>query len=312
MFFHAMWRYAPIMTSAPNPAPEGDPHPALTIGELARRTGVNPATLRMWEARHGFPAPQRLGSGHRRYAEEQVAAVDRVLRRRETGVRLDVAIAEVLAAAAPTSPSVFAELRRRHPQLMPQRLRKATLLALSWAIEDEFCARAQRAHLFAGFQHERFLRAAEPRWTELARVSSTTLVFAEPAPGSPGPYAREEGTAPPRLRVVGLGPDHPMRREWFVVCDSRELPVVLTAWELPGQADVADRERVFETIWTVEPGAVRDAARVCARVAQAHGCAQAAPLLYELADEPAPALADAASVTTLFNRVVAYVDRFGR
>ena len=31
----------------------------LTIGDLADRTGVPPATLRSWEARHGFPVPVR-------------------------------------------------------------------------------------------------------------------------------------------------------------------------------------------------------------------------------------------------------------
>ena len=41
----------------------------LSIGELARRTGVPAATLRSWEDRYGFPRPQRLGGGHRRYAE---------------------------------------------------------------------------------------------------------------------------------------------------------------------------------------------------------------------------------------------------
>ena len=102
-----------------------------------------------------------------------------------------------------------------------------------------------------------------------------------------------------------------MRREWFVICESRELPVVLTAWELPGQGDVPDRERIFESIWTVESAPVRDAARVCARVAQAHGVGEAAPLLYEIADEPGPSFTDPTAVTTLFNRVVAYVDRFG-
>ena len=56
---------------------------------------------------------------------------------------------------------------------------------------------------------------------------------------------------------------------------------------------------------------MRDAARVCARVAQEHGVAEATPLLYELADDPLPGALDARSVTTLFNRVVAYVDRFG-
>jgi len=292
------------MTSASNLASGTGGEPSLTIGELARRTGVSPATLRMWETRHDFPTPLRLESGHRRYDESQVAAVDHVVRRRDAGVRLDVAISEAIAAAEPTTPSVFAELRRRHPHLLAQRLRKSTLLALSWAIEDEFCARAERGHLFAGFQHERYLRKARPRWDELARVSSSAFGFAELPAAQPG--------TGPGLTVVGLDADEPMRREWFVICESRELPVVLTAWELPGQADVPDRERMFETIWTVEPGAVRDAARVCARVAQSHGVPAAAPLLYELADEPGPLVADAATVATLFNRVVAYVDRFGR
>ena len=292
------------MTTAPHAAAAGGDDASLTIGELSRRTGVSPATLRMWETRHDFPTALRLDSGHRRYAESQVAAVDHVVRRRDAGVRLDVAISEAIAAAEPTAPSVFAELRRRHPHLVAQRLRKSTLLALSWAIEDEFCARAQRGHLFAGFQHERYLRKAQARWDELARVSSSAFAFAEMS-GS-GQSSGE------RLTLVGLQPDEPMRREWFVICESHELPVVLTAWELPGQTEVPDRERMFETIWTVEPGAVRDAARVCSRVAHGHGVAEAAPLLYELADEPAPLVADAATVATLFNRVVAYVDRFGR
>ena len=47
----------------------------LAIGELVARTGVREATLRMWEHRHGFPAPQRLESGHRRYRETEVRAL---------------------------------------------------------------------------------------------------------------------------------------------------------------------------------------------------------------------------------------------
>ncbi|MFC4785009.1 DICT sensory domain-containing protein [Nocardioides sp. MAHUQ-72] len=292
------------MTTAPTPAQGVDGDSALTIGDLSRRTGVSPATLRMWESRHGFPVPARLESGHRRYDEGHVAAVDHVVRRRDAGVRLDVAIAEAMAAAEPATPSVFAELRRRHPQLAAHRLRKSTLLALSWAIEDEFCARAERAHLFGGFQRERYFRPARDRWAELSRVAASTTVFADFPDGS-------DASALPRLETVALGPDEPMRREWFVVCESRDLPVALTAWELPGQGDVPDRERIFESLWTVEAGAVRDAARVCARVAQEHGVAAASPLLYELADEPAAGFADLTTVSTLFNRVIAYVDRFG-
>ena len=45
---------------------------ALTIGDLAERTGVSTGTLRMWETRYGFPVPQRRASGHRRYDEQVV------------------------------------------------------------------------------------------------------------------------------------------------------------------------------------------------------------------------------------------------
>ncbi|NHC24214.1 MerR family transcriptional regulator [Nocardioides sp. IC4_145] len=278
----------------------------LTIGDLAERTGVAPATLRMWETRHGFPEPVRRESGHRRYAEADVEAVREVVRRREEGVRLDRAISQaveqVRAAAAPTPDSVFAELRRRHPHLQPQRLTKATLLALSWAIEDEFCARAERATLFGSFQDERFYAPAARRWEELARVSRAAFALAA---GAPDPHATH-------VHHVPLAEDSPLRREWTVVCDSADLPAVLAAWELPGQDGVPDRDRVFEAVWGVDPRAVRDAARVCARVAADVGVEEARPVLFELADDPAPRVVDLATVSTLFNRVVAYVDRFGR
>ncbi len=288
----------PTGASAQEPSAES----SLSIGDLARRTGLSAATLRMWETRHGFPRPQRLDSGHRRYSESDIARVDLVVRRRDAGVRLDVAIAEALLHAEVPAPSVFAELRRRHPQLATHRLRKSTLLALSWAIEDEFCSRAQRARIFGSFQRDTHFRKAEARWTELARVARSTIVFADFEPG------RQAGGG--RIDAVALRPDEPMRREWAVVCDAADLPVALTAWELPGQEGTPDRDRLFESLWTVEPRAVRDAARVCARVAQEHGVASATPLLYELADEPISAPLDAGSVTTLFNRVVSYVDRF--
>ena len=65
------------------------PESGLTIGELARRTDVSPAVLRMWETRHGFPEPRRLSSGHRRYSENDVALIRQVLRRKEAGIRLE-------------------------------------------------------------------------------------------------------------------------------------------------------------------------------------------------------------------------------
>ena len=283
----------------------------LTIGTLAERTGLSPATLRMWEQRHGFPTPQRLESGHRRYLESDVDAVERVLRRREAGVRLDMAIAEAMADRdlAPGAQSVYAELRRKHPHLPVQRLHKRTLLALTWAIEDEFCAKAERAILFGAFQRERYFEAARDRWQELAVVSHSAFAFAD-FPDLDRPQFGGSGARPGPV-LVPLPATEPMAREWAVICDSVELPAALTAWELPGQTGVPDRERVFESMLTVDPDAVRDAARTCARVAHRAGAEQAAPALHALADQPRSGVADLASVSAMLSRVLTYVDRFG-
>jgi MerR family transcriptional regulator, light-induced transcriptional regulator len=295
----------PRTPTAQTEPPDETPALELSIGDLAERTGVAPATLRMWESRHGFPVPHRLESGHRRYGERDVELVQQVLRRRDNGSRLEVAIAGVALAQAaltqpPEAPSVFATTRRMHPDLHPQRLKKSTLLAVSWAIEDECCSRAERPMIFGAFQKEAYYRAAQERWTELARVSRSTMVFAgfseEPAPVA-------------RTTFVVLPEDAPMRREWVVVCDAPDYPAMLTAWELPGQSTVPDKQRLFETIWTVEPAAVRDAARACGQVAQQLGHEEAAPLLYELADNPPPPPIELLQATSLLNRVVAYVDR---
>jgi DICT domain-containing protein len=258
----------------------------------------------MWESRHGFPRPQRRDSGHRRYAESDVGLVLQVIRRRDAGARLEVAIAEVALAQAsvqspPSAPSVYATIRRTYPSLQPQRLKKSSLIALSWAIEDECCARAESPMIFGSFQEERYFRAAQERWTELARIARSTMAFADFGE-SPAPVA---GTS-----LVHLPGDAPMRREWVVVCDAPDYPAMLTAWELPGQSAVPDRKRLFEAIWTVEPAAVRTAARACALVALQLGHSEAAPALYELAENPPAPPVELLKATSLLNRVVAYLD----
>ena len=270
----------------------------LSVGQLAERCGLRPATLRMWEERHGFPAAERTTSGHRRYTETDVDLVQQVVQRREAGASLATAIAGVLAASRERLPSVYAELRRTRPDLVTYRLRKSTLIALSFAIEDQFGALADDAVLFGAFQQERFYTASRARWRELARHARSATVLADFA--SPDPDA-----IPTEVR---LPENAPMRREWVVVCDASELPAVLTAWELPGQEDVPDRERVFEAMWTTEPGAVREAAQVCSRVATVADPTWAG----RHEEQPVrPAAADPEATTRLYNRIVAYVDRIG-
>lgn len=64
-------------------APAPVPGPPLTVGELARRIGVHPATLRTWET-HGILRPERdRVTGYRRYGPDCVRDADiaRQLRR---------------------------------------------------------------------------------------------------------------------------------------------------------------------------------------------------------------------------------------
>lgn len=61
--------------------------PRLTIGELARRTGVSASALRYYEEFGLLPAPERV-SGQRRYPESAVRAVAVILLYSDAGFTL--------------------------------------------------------------------------------------------------------------------------------------------------------------------------------------------------------------------------------
>jgi methanogenic corrinoid protein MtbC1 len=66
---------APSMTTPKRPAEAGA---RLSIGALSRATGVPVETLRTWEARYGFPVPERRPSGHRVYPVSSVPRLRRI------------------------------------------------------------------------------------------------------------------------------------------------------------------------------------------------------------------------------------------
>jgi len=271
----------------------------LTISELAGRTGVPQATLRTWESRHGSPRPRRLPGGHRRYGEDDVALVAEILRLRASGLSLQSSIARARAVSAELEPSVFAGLRRRYPQLAPQVLSKPSLLALTRAIEDECCARAERPVLFASFQRAGFYRDSQARWEDLATTAEQVVVFAAFADHSP------RGVSPVRVAVPK---EAPLRREWLLVCDAPDYPACVTGWELPGQEHLTDSTRRFESVWTVDPKAVREAARICAGLAEAFHPRQDLEWGDRLSATPVQASPDLDRALSLFNRVVGYLD----
>jgi DICT domain-containing protein/predicted DNA-binding transcriptional regulator AlpA len=273
----------------------------LTISEVSARTGVGQPTLRMWESRYGFPEPRRLPSGHRRYSEADCELIRQVVRERDAGLSLPAAVERARAGAqlgGRREDSIFAGLRRRRPDLQPYLLPKRTLLALSHAIEDECCARAERPVVFAGFQRERFYRASERRWRELWRGAELAVVFAD------FDRKRKPRGAPAELPIDR---GQPLAREWAIVCDAPRYAACMAAWERPEQDELPDMERRFETIWSVEPEIVRSAARIgCELTARADrelgDRARAA-----LGDDPPPSGEELLLLGALTSRMVAYV-----
>ena len=273
---------------------QGADERSLTIGDLATATGVNVQTLRMWEARHGFPRPRRQASGHRRFPPSEAEAVRQVLAHRAAGLRLEAAIGRVTAAEAPSG-SVYAAVLERHPEQPRQVLRKSTLIGLSWAIEDEILSTARSGHVFGAFQRAENFEAARRRWRELARTSLSAHAMADfPARGEAGAPAESVPGGP---ELVSLPPGSPMHREWTVVCDAPRLTLLLTAWEVPGQDDLEDLDRHFESVWTADPGAVRTAAQTCAAVAAEAGSRTAAELATGALEERVFTSPDAISLT---------------
>src|SRR5262245_45816654 len=57
-------------------APSSDSR--LSIGVVARATGLSPDTLRVWQKRYGFPVPQRRPSGHRFFSAADVRRLRRI------------------------------------------------------------------------------------------------------------------------------------------------------------------------------------------------------------------------------------------
>lgn len=87
----------------------------LPIGELARRTGVNPVTLRAWERRYGLLKPQRTAKGHRLYSIAQVERVEAILAWLQRGASVGQ-VRELLDKPASTAPQ--SDWQARQAQLI--------------------------------------------------------------------------------------------------------------------------------------------------------------------------------------------------
>ncbi len=83
----------------------------LTIGRLAKKTGVNVETIRYYERRELIPEPPRLESGYRQYPQDAVARIQFIKHAKTLGFSLKE-ISELLSLrVAPNT--TCGDVRRR-------------------------------------------------------------------------------------------------------------------------------------------------------------------------------------------------------
>jgi MerR family transcriptional regulator, light-induced transcriptional regulator len=272
----------------------------LAIKEVAARTGIAAGTIRMWEQRYGFPVPERTSAGYRVYSEDDVDALRRVLAYRERGLSVPAAVDRARSSDLATDrPSLYGVLASSDSPPPAQVLSKRTLIAVSRAIEDETISRAASPLVIAAFQSERNYRAVEHRYKAMARTADAVLVFADFAAQGGGGDAPDEV---PLERGDGLG------NEWAVVVDAPGYAACLLGWEQPQAQPVADLERRFEAMWTLDPRVVRRAAQVAVTLARRADADLGERIEALLAERPLAMEQPAPGLTAVTNRIVGYLD----
>lgn len=101
---------------------------SFRIGDVARLTGANISTLRLWE-QHGLITPERTDRGQRLYSAEQLQKVHTIIRMRKVeGLNMS-AIKRVSASALPAEAGV-AQPDGASPRLSPEPSSSAPVLGL--------------------------------------------------------------------------------------------------------------------------------------------------------------------------------------
>jgi DNA-binding transcriptional MerR regulator len=270
--------------------------PALSIGEVAQRTSISPSTLRMWETRYGFPAPDRSDGRHRRYTEEDCRLLLEVRRARETGVSMATAIEQGRHAVRHAENSIYGGLLLRHPESEVVVLPEPFMLAISRALEDTMIERPGGI-LFGAFQRQAAWHLAEPRWQRAAQHAHAAAVFADfPAPERRG-----------ALWCVPFAPGSRLASEWTVVLDGPNATGCIVGRELDPEPAPLGRRR-FETVWSLDPVVVRDVARVATTIAATTAPQLAEQVALRLRTEPRSLPATMRDASTFVNRIFVHLE----
>ena len=150
--------------------------------------------------------------------------------------------------------SVLSELLQTLPQLRLKIYFKASLTALSHAMEDQVLASSEQPLLIASFQRERFYRQEAHRYQRIAQRTNQLYVLAAPE--------TDFTNSSNYYETVAFDPKRDgLSQEWHLVviaqhyatclvCRERQNPALeLYSAELPTSFDM-DPARQFEGVWT--------------------------------------------------------------
>ena len=157
--------------------------------------------------------------------------------------------------------SLHEALRRRHPELTTRQVSKGTLVSTSHLIEELCATTAGGNVLVSGFQHGRNWSVERDRYLAMSDQTEVIAVFA----GEEPPPAWETDHIGVRLRA-----DDALTQEWFVLALGPELAVTLCGVDERRQPEpqafgrslLEDSDRLFEVIWSLDPGIAADALEV--------------------------------------------------
>lgn len=163
------------------------------------------------------------------------------------------------------STSVLSDLVHNLPHLRPQLYFKASLTALSHAMEDQVLAvTLEEPLVIASFQRERFYRQESHRYLRLSQRSNQIYVLAAPE--------TDFASGSDLYEKVAFEPDDALSQEWHLVVIAQNYATCLICREFP--LSIAKKEQLreltpsldmdpsrrFEGVWTSERGVSLQAA----------------------------------------------------
>jgi DICT domain-containing protein/signal transduction histidine kinase len=145
-----------------------------------------------------------------------------------------------------TSNSLLQNLLQASPKLRPKIYFKASLTALSHAVEDLVLAGADSPLVIANFQQERFYRQEAMRYQRIAQRTGQLYILA--APDS------DFASATVPSETIPLPQDDGLAQEWHLIVIGQQYSACLVCREhaSPINAASLDQARQFKGIWTFE------------------------------------------------------------